>query len=169
MASTNHLVTGPFTVKFGSSVTLEDVSEISWDYSSDSTQPTTIDGRTYDIPTTTSASIEITLLGADIAVLSQIFPQYAVAAGGTMSTGETTDKAAFDCKAMSACGAVALSDDLEVIGCEYTTRLVNAKAKISSIDYEDNVVQTVTVTFTGNPSANEAVFQIYENGSLHSS
>jgi hypothetical protein len=161
------LVKGPFTIKYGANQ-LEDVSEISWDYSSDSSNPTTIDGRTFDIPTTTSASIDVTLLGADITALGLIFPSYLVAAGGKMSTGETTTYDAFDCKAMSACGSVALKDDLEVIGCETTTRLVNASAKISSIDYEDNVVQTVTVTFTGNPTAGQAVFQLYKNDSLTS-
>lgn len=161
-----HLVTGPFTVKFGG-VQLEDVSEISWDYSADSANPTTIDGRTYDIPTTTSASIDITLLGADIEVLCDIFPQYAVEAGGTMSTGETTTYKAFDCKAMSACGSIALNDDLEVIGCDTTTRLINARVKINSIDYEDNVVQTIQLHFTGEPAVNQAVFQMYKNGSLH--
>lgn len=159
------LVKGPFTLKYGS-VELQDVSEISWDYSSDSTQPTTIDGRTYDIPTTTSASVEVTLLGADIEALSLIFPQYAVSAGGQMSTGETTEYDAFDLKAMSACGSTALEEDLEIIGCDTTTRLVNAQAKISSIDYEDNVVQTVAITFTGMPQQNQGIIQMYKNGSL---
>lgn len=159
------LVKGPFTIKYGS-VELQDVSEISWDYSSDSTQPTTIDGRTYDIPTTTSASITVTLLGADIEALSLIFPQYAVASGGQLSTGETVSEDAFDLKAMSACGSTALEEDLEVIGCDTTTRLVNAQAKISSISYEDNVVQTVEVQFTGMPNQGEGIIQMYKNGSL---
>lgn len=159
------LVTGPFTIKYGS-VEIQDVSELSWDYSSDSTQPTTIDGRTFDIPTTTSASVTITILGADIAALSEIFPQYAVAAGGTMSTGEKTTYDAFDLKAMSACGSTALEEDLEIVGCDTTTRLVNARAKISSISYEDNVVQTVEVTFTGMPSQNQGIIQMYKNNSL---
>lgn len=159
------LVTGPFTIKFGN-VTLQDVSEISWDYSADSTQPTTIDGRTYDIPTTTTASMTVTLLGASVDVLNAIFPGYAVAAGGTMSTGETTTKAAFDLTASGACGATQLKDDVEVIGCEYTTRLVNASVRISSIDYEDNVIETFELTFTGTPEAGQGVIQMYENGSL---
>lgn len=159
------LNTGPFNLKFGS-IMLQDVSEIAWNYSSDSSQPTTIDGRTYDIPTTTSASIDVTLLGADIQALSLVFPQYAVVAGGKMSTGEIATEPAFDAKAMSACGAVALNEDLEIIGCDTTTRLVNASAKISAIDYEDNVVQTVTLTFTGQPEQGQAIFQMFKNGSL---
>ena len=159
------LLTGPFTVKYGQQ-TLEDVSEISWDYSVDSTQPTTIDGRTYDIPTTTSASVDITLLGADIAALGMIFPQYVVEAGSKLSTGETSEKKAFDLKAMSACGSTTLREDLEIIGCDITTRLVNASAKISSIDYEDNVIQTATITFTGTPDQGQGMIQLYENGSL---
>lgn len=159
------LVTGPFTIKYGAN-TLTDVSAITWNYSANSTQPTTIDGRTYDIPTTTSAAITITLLGASIDILSSIFPRYAVAAGGTMSTGETTTKAAFDLTAAGACGSTELKDDVEIIGCEITTRLVNASARISAIEYQDNVVQTVQVTFTGTPEQGEGVIQMYENGSL---
>ncbi len=157
---------GPYTVKYGA-VQFDDVTEISWDYSADTNEQTMIDGRTRTVPTTTSASVDVTLYAADIQVLSLIFPQYAVPAGGKMSTGEIADKAAFDALAMSACGSTALEDDLEIIGCNLTTRLVNARASISSIDYEDNVTQNVTVTFTGQPAAGEAVFQIYENGSLH--
>lgn len=157
---------GPYTVKYGS-IQMDDVTEVSWDYSADTNEQTTIDGRTLTVPTTTSASVDVTLYAADIQILSLIFPQYAVPAGGTMSTGEVTDKLAFDAKAMSACGATDLEDDLEIIGCGITTRLVNAKATISSIDYEDNVTQNVTITFTGQPRAGQAVFQMYENGSLH--
>ncbi len=157
---------GPYRVKYGS-VIFDDVTEVSWDYSSDTNEQTMIDGRTKTLPTTTSASVDVTLYAADIQTLSLIFPQYAVPAGGTMSTGETTDEAAFDAMAMSACGATELEEDLEIIGCKLTTRLVNAKATISSIDYEDNVTQNVTITFTGQPNAGEAVFQMYKTGSLH--
>lgn len=159
-------VIGPFSVRYGA-IQFDDVTELSWDYSSDSNEQTMIDGRTLTIPTTTSASVDVTLYAADIQTLSLIFPQFAVPAGGTMSTGEVTDKPAFDARAMSACGSTELEDDLEIIGCTVTTRLVNAKASISSIDYEDNVTQNVTITFTGQPNAGEAVFQMFENGSLH--
>lgn len=157
---------GPYSVRYGA-IQFDDVTEVSWDYSADSNEQTMIDGRTRTIPTTTSASIDVTLYAADIQTLSLIFPQFAVPAGGVMSTGETTDAAAFDALAMSACGSTELEDDLEVIGCNITTRLVNARATISSIDYEDNVTQNVTVTFTGQPAAGQAVFQMFENGSLH--
>lgn len=156
---------GPYKVKYGS-VIFEDVTEVSWDYSADTNEQTMIDGRTKTLPTTTSASVSVTLYAADIQTLSLIFPQYAVPAGGTMSTGEIATEAAFDALAMSACGAQNLEEDLEVIGCKLTTRLVNASATIDSIDYEDNVTQNVTVKFTGQPDAGQAVFQIYKNGTL---
>lgn len=158
---------GPYRVKYGS-VIFDDVTEVSWDYSADTNEQTMIDGRTKTIPTTTSASVDVTLYAADIQTLSLIFPQYAVPAGGTMSTGEVTERPAFDALAMSACGSQNLEEDLEIIGCKLTTRLVNAKATISSIDYEDSVTQNVTVTFTGNPAAGQAVFQMFETGTLKS-
>ena len=157
---------GPYRVKYGA-IIFDDVTEVSWDYSADTNEQTMIDGRTKTLPTTTSASVSVTLYAADIQTLSLIFPEYAVPAGGTMSTGETTDEPAFDAKAMSACGATDLPQDLEIIGCKLTTRLVNAKATIDSIDYEDNITQNVTVRFTGQPQAGEAVFQMYKTGSLH--
>ncbi len=159
------LNTGPFAIKFGT-VEIQDVSELSWDFSSDSSNPTTIAGKTYDLPTTTSMSLDVTILGADIPTLSAIFPEAAVAADGVMSTGETTTDPAFDFKSATACGTVRLQDDLEVIGCDTTTRLVDATAKIASIDYEDNIVQTVTVTFTGQSPEGVAIFQMFKNGSL---
>lgn len=156
---------GPYKVKYGSLI-FEDVTEVSWDYSADTNEQTMIDGRTKTLPTTTTASVDVTLYAADIQTLSVIFPQFAVPAGGTMSTGEVTEKAAFDALAMSACGQTELVEDLEIIGCKVTTRLVNAKATISSIDYEDNITQNVTITFTGDPKVGEAIFQMYENDSL---
>ena len=161
------LLKGPFTITFAGA-SIKDISELSWDYSSDETTPTTIDGRTYHIPTTTSASITITLLGADIAALGTIFPQYLVMPGEKMSTGETNsgETPAFDVLAMSACDSTALSGHLEVRGCDTTTRLVNAKARIDSLDYEDNVIQTVQVVFSGEPEAGQAVFQMYKNDTL---
>lgn len=157
--------TGPYRVKYGS-VIFDDVTEVSWDYSANTNEQTMIDGRTKTLPTTTTASVDVTLYAADIQTLSLVFPQFAVPAGGTMSTGEVTTEAAFDALAMSACGSMDLEEDLEIIGCKLTTRLVNAKATISSIDYEDNITQNVTLHFTGNPDAGQAVFQIYKNGSL---
>lgn len=159
------LNTGPYTVKYGA-ITFENVTEMSWDYSADTNEQTTVDGRTLRLPTTTSASIDITLYAADIQVLSLIFPQFAVVAGGRMSTGEITEKPAFDMRAMTACGSVDLKDDLEIIGCGVTTRLVDAVATISSIDYEDNVTQNVTITFSGQPAQGVGMIQMYENGSL---
>lgn len=156
---------GPYKIKYGS-VIFEDVTEVSWDYSADTNEQTMIDGRTKTLPTTTTASVSVTLYGADIQTLSLVFPQFAVPAGGTMSTGETATEPAFDALAMSACGQTTLVEDLEIIGCKLTTRLVNAKALIESIDYEDNITQNVTIQFTGEPKAGEAVFQIYPNDSL---
>lgn len=158
--------TGPYSVRYGA-IQFDDVTEVSWDYSVDENEQTMIDGRTRTLPTTTSASIDITLYGADIETLALLFPKYAKQPGDKMSTGEVTDKLAFDALAMSACGTEELTDDLEIRGCNITTRLVNAKASISSIDYEDNVTQNVTITFKGQANAGEAVFQMFENDSLH--
>ena len=160
------LVRGPFTLKYGST-TLSDVSEISWDYSPDETEITMIDGRTIKIPTSATASVEVTLAGADIAALSKILPAGAVTQNGNLTTGETANKAAFEIKGAGACSkSGTLKEDLDIIGCEYTTRLVDAEVALTSIDYEDNVVQTMTVTFTAAPDQGKALIQMFENGSI---
>ena len=156
---------GPYTVKYGA-VTFTDVTEVSWDYSANTNEQTLIDGRTLTLPTTTTASVSVTLYGADIKTLSLIFPQFAVTSGSQLSTGETLTKDAFDAKPMTACGAGETKDDLEIIGCKLTTRLVNARAIIDSIEYQDNITQNVTIRFIGEPDPGEAVFQIYPNGGI---
>lgn len=168
--------TGPFTLKYAGN-TIENVSELSFDFSADASEPTTIDGVTYHIPTTTSMSVSLTLLGPEIALLGQILgiDRVITPAGSTLSTGEEVSKNAFELKAVQACAGNDVSD-LEIIGCDQTYRLVDASVSIDSWDVEDNVLINCTVVFTGTPGSHRdpetgalkkhALLQIYENGSV---
>lgn len=170
------LQTGPFTLKYAGN-TIENVSELSFDFSADASEPTTIDGVTYRIPTTTSMSVSLTLLGPEIMLLGQILgiDNVITPAGQKLSTGETVTANAFELKAVQACANNDLND-LEIIGCEQTYRLVDASVSIDSWDVEDNVLINCTVVFTGTPGTHvdpdtgetkrHALFQLYKNGSI---
>jgi len=173
-------VTGPFTLYYGAvdaDHQVVEVTEVSFDYSADSTQPTTIDGRTFDIPTTTSLSATVTLLGATPEMLGKIFPLKKKVLGEQVSTGETvtateTDEnpVVLDLTTITAC-ETSTPLDLILVGCDTTYRINDCTPKIDSIDIEDNVLVNVSVIFTSVPQIQEdgtvpASLQIYPTGSL---
>ena len=80
-------VKGPFIVKWGNN-TLSNVQDYSFDYSVDSSDYTTLDGKKVTFDGAVSASASIQLLRSDVAALATVLPQYFVPQGGTMSTGE---------------------------------------------------------------------------------
>lgn len=158
------LVKGPFTIKWGNN-TLLDVSELGFNYDVATNDYETLDGRTYTIDGAITASVDLTLLASDVSALATIFPQYFVAAGGTLSTGETVDAqsdGAIDIVAAS-CDTTSSNYDLEITSCNgEVTRLVNAKTSLSAIDFADNAVRTVQVTFRGEPGTGEAAVQFFQ-------
>lgn len=166
------LVKGPFTIIWRSEdgdasgdTTITDVSEISFEYDVDSNDYSTVDGRTYTIDGAITASVELTLLASDIPTLSAIFPQYYKAQGETLSTGETVEceEGAIDIVAAS-CETKETLRNLDIISCTgQITRLVNAKSSLSSQDFEDNSLRTVTVTFRGQPASGQAAVQFLCN------
>ena len=181
------ILTGPFSLKYGD-VNIDNVTEVSFDYSADSSQPTTIDGRTLDIPTSTQLSASVSILGADTTILSALFGSaWTVLNGARMSTGETytapaaqggaAQVPAIDMKALSACGSTTNKENLELIGCGYTYRLVDATVKLDSLEINDNVTVDVTLVFTSQPDSytdaqdgnklkQHALLQIFPTGTL---
>lgn len=161
------LVKGPFTLKWGSN-TLTNVKEISTNYDVESSDFKTLDGRTFKIEGAHSASVEVTLLESDVAAIRTILPQYYVAKNAKLSTGETVnnDAGAIDIVAAK-CDTTTTSYDLEIVSCNgQVTRLVNARSALSSTEFEDNVVRTVTITFTAEPKAGQAALQFFGDGHL---
>lgn len=161
------LIKGPFSIKWGNNPIL-DVSEVSFNYDQATNDYTTIDGRTITTEGAITASIELTLLSSDVAALQTIFPQYYVAKGGTMSTGETVtaDEGAIDIVAAS-CDTTDTKYPLDIISCAGAiTRLVNAKTRLSNVELADNSIRTVTVTFTGEPEQGEGIIQFFQQGGL---
>lgn len=170
------VITGPFKLEYAG-LAINNVSEVSFDYSADSSQPTTIDGRTFDIPTTTSISVTATIIGADTEILGQIFPSKLKTAGQVVSTGETVtatdnhpDPKVIDLTSVTACDSQD-KFDLTLTGCDTVYRVNDCTVKIDSLEIEDNVLVNVSLIFTGSPDVNEdgtvpALLQIFPIGTL---
>ena len=157
------LVKGPFSIKWGNNPIL-DVSEIAFNYDVATNDYETVDGRTYTIDGAITASIELTLLSSDVEALSTILPQYYVAEGEKMSTGETAPEGgAIDIVAAS-CDTTNTNYDLDIISCAgEVTRLVNARTSLSTVEIADNSLRTVTITFRGEPEQGEGIVQFFAN------
>jgi hypothetical protein len=159
------LVKGPFTFKWGAN-TLNNVSDISVDYTVDTSDTSTLDGNKYTVQTGMSATVTLTLLDNDIASLATILPQYYVAKGDELSTGETVtqDQGAIDVTAAS-CTTSDVYNQLDVYACgtnAQVLRLVNCRTQIDSIDIGDGL-RTVAVMFIGEPTTGEAVVQFLQD------
>lgn len=162
------LVKGPFVVKWGSN-TLTNVQDYSFNYNVDSNDYTTLDGRKTTLEGAISADVSIQLLRSDVASLAVVLPQYFVAMGGTMSTGETVANAtgAIDVVAAS-CNTTPVYNNLDVISCgtdATVVRLVNARTTIDSIDLQDSTVLTFTVKFVGEPAQGDGAVQVFTSAS----
>ena len=155
------LVKGPFNFKWGASQ-LNNVSDISVDYAVETSDTTTLDGRTYSVQTGMTATVTITLLDNDVASLATILPQYYVAQGQKLSTGETvTDVAGVVDVVAASCSTSEVYSDLDIIACgtnAQVLRLVNARTQIDSVDIGDGL-RTVAVMFIGEPATGEGVIQ----------
>lgn len=157
------LVKGPFKFRWGDNA-LNNVSEISVDYTVDTSDTTTLDGNSHTVQTGMSASVTFTLLENDIPALAVVLPQYFVNTGGTLSTGETvtSEDGAIDIVAAS-CSSTEIHNPLDVYACgpvsdTQVMRLVNAKTQIDSIDFGDGL-RTVAIQFIGEPQNGQAVAQ----------
>lgn len=159
------LVKGPFNFKWGAN-TLANVSEASFDFTVDTNDTTTLDGNKYIIQTGMGASITMTLLDNDIASLATVLPQFYVASGGVLSTGETVGQAqgAIDIKAAS-CTTSDVYNQLDIYACgtnAQVLRLPRCRTQVDSIDVADGL-RTVSVQFIGEPLAGKAVAQFLQD------
>lgn len=164
------LVKGPFSIKWGNNPIL-DVSEIGFNYDVNTNDYSTIDGRTYQIEGAITASVELTLLSSDVESLRTILPQYYVETGEKMSTGETVidENGAIDIVAAS-CDITTTNQDLEITSCNgQVTRLVKARTSLSSQEFADNALRTVTITFVGEPEQGEGIVQFFSEGGISES
>lgn len=163
------LVKGPFDLQWGNN-TLVDVSEISLDYEQDSNDYTTVDNRRYTVDGAINASVTLTFLASDVSSLAAVLPQYHVANGQQLSSGETVTgvNGAIDVAAAS-CDSDPVYNDLDIIACGTNAqvfRLKNARTKIDSMEFADNAVRTVTVAFIGEPEAGVGNIQFFAENDI---
>ncbi len=155
------LVKGPFDFVWGDN-NLNNVSEISVDYEVESSDTSTLDGNKYTVETGMSAMVTMTLLENDIASLAMVLPQYYVADGEELSTGETVANPAGAIDIVAAtCDTSDVFNQLDIYACgsnAQVLRLVNARTQIDSIDIGDGL-RTVAVKFIGEPSSGQGVVQ----------
>lgn len=159
------LVKGPFNFKWGANQ-LNNVSEVSFDYTVETSDTTTLDGNRFTVQTGMSATVTLTLLDNDIASLATVLPQYYVPMGGTLSTGQivTNPQGAIDIAAAS-CSTSDVYNQLDIYACgtnAQVLRLVNARTQVDSIDLADGL-RTVAVQFIGEPQSGAAVVQFLQD------
>lgn len=162
------IIRGPFTLKWGDN-TIQDVEEIDLEHEVDSEDYDTVQGKTLTIDGAYKVAATLTLLSTDIASLAAIMPQYFVANGGVLSTGETVNNAngAIDIKAAS-CNQSNILNDLDIISCAnpaQVMRIVNCRTRIEDVDI-DNKIQKVMVRFIGESLGTEATLQFFRQGSI---
>lgn len=142
------LVKGPFNFKWGTQE-LHNISEISVDYTVDTSDTTTLDGNKFSIQTGVGMTVTLTLLDNDVASLATILPQY-----------YDSDNGMIDIAAAS-CDTGEFYDDLEITACgtdQQVLRLMNARTQVDSIDIGDGM-RTVAIMFVGEPASGQSVVQ----------
>jgi len=111
--------------------------------------------------------ITLTLLRTDIPALAAVLPQYYVAQGETLSTGETVDSSVGAIDVVPNCEDET-RNNLDVTSCGdpgQTMRLVNARTRISGIDNPDKL-RTVMVEFVGEAEGGTAAVQFFVAGGI---
>lgn len=159
-------VKGPFDLEWGNN-TLADVGEIDVDWDQDTESFNTVQHNRFEVDGGLLVKVTITLLATDIAALAAVLPQFFVAQGGTMSTGDSVD---------SSVGAIDLAancdeethNDLDITSCGdpgQTMRIVNARTRVNSVDNTDKL-RSVMVEFIGEPAGGQGAVQFFLAGGI---
>ena len=171
-------VRGPFTVAWGTNPLVQ-VGDVTLNYDQATNDYETVEGQTFTIEGAITTSADIQFLASDVAALRVFLPQYYVAPGGTMSTGETVSdesgsEGAIDIVAAQ-CDASDTTYPLTITSCNgEVVRIPNCKTAISSVELDNNVLRTVTLTFRSVPAYDEdgkpaGSLQFYQEGMLEES
>jgi hypothetical protein len=163
------LVRGPWDITWGGN-TLTNIEEIEVEYERDSEDYTTVQHQTYELDGPIKSAVTLTFLASDVPALAAALPQFHVANGEIMSTGETVNNAdgAIDVAAAS-CDESPVYHDLDIVGCAnpgQVFRLVNARSVLDSIEFDDKI-RKVMVKFIGEPATGEANVQFFKEGTIN--
>lgn len=161
------LIPGPFEFKIGVDV-LTDIESIDLNYDVASTDYDTVQGKRRTAFGTHKVEVTITLLDNDIPALAVALPQYFVANGGTLSTGETVNDAqgAIDL-VPGGCDVGSETNDLVITSCGNpgnVLRIPDCISQISGIEFDGANVRKVAVTFIG--QSDDATVQFFQEGAV---
>jgi hypothetical protein len=160
------LVKGPWELEWGANPIVQ-VEEIEVDFTVDSEDYTTVQHQTYELDGSVKASVMLTLLATDITALAVVLPDYFVAMGGTMSSGETVEDEDGAIDYVATCDTPT-NNDLDISSCAdpaQVFRIKNARTKIDSISFDDKV-RKVVVKFVGEAEPGDATIQFFPAGGL---
>lgn len=163
------LVRGPQELSWGNN-TLSGIEEIDVEYEQDSEDYQTLQGNTYELDGPMKVTATITLLDTDVASLAVLLPQYFVANGSQLSTGETVTSTdgAIDVRA-AACDEDLVFNDLDIKSCNdprQVLRLVNVRTKVDGIEV-DNKIRKVMIKFVGEAPSGSGVMQFFTEGGIN--
>lgn len=143
---------GPFTVKWGSNV-IQDIEEIAFDYTVNSSDLDTVQGVSYNVRGTIQVAVTVTLLSTDITALAALLPQYYVPTGDTLANGQVVANAtgAIDIVAAE-CGSTQVANALIVEDCtgndDGRLTVWATTTDVDSVEFTDNV-RKVMIAFRG--------------------
>lgn len=159
------LVKGPYEVKYGVDV-LAGIEELSLDYEVNTEDYDTVQGRSYTVTTSHRVAVSMTFLETDVASLAVVLPQYFVANGGTLSSGETVNNAdgAIDI-VPGTCESSPTRTDVVITSCNgHVLRIPDAVTEIESVELD--AVRKVVVRFRGEADADVATIQLFAQGAV---
>lgn len=160
------IIKGPFDLQYGAN-TLADVESIDFSYDVDSDDKTTVQGRSRTLYGAHKVSVTVKFLQSDVPSLAVALPQYHVANGGTLSTGETvTDPDGAIDLVPGGCDAASTQASLIISSCGSDgeiLRVLDCATEIAGIDMDEKN-RTVDVSFTG--FSEDATIQMFKKGAI---
>lgn len=155
------IIKGPFDFKLGANV-LADIESVKFDYKVETDDKKTVQGHTRRVYGTHMVTVTATFLYSDIASLAVVLPQYFVANGGVLSSGETvTDPVGAIDVVPGGCAAGATKTDLIITSCGTggeVLRVMSCVTEIAGISIDEKD-RTVDVEFTG--QSDKATIQMF--------
>jgi hypothetical protein len=160
------IVKGPFDLQYGLN-TLAEIENIDFSYDVDSDDKKTVQGHSKTIYGAHKVSVKAKFLETDIPSLAVVLPQYHVAMGDTLSSGETVTDAdgAIDL-VPGGCAAGSTTADLIINSCGtdgQVLRVMECGTEFTGVDMDEKS-RSIEVTFTGFSDA--ATIQLFKKGAI---
>lgn len=155
-------VKGPHSIKYGNS-TISDVEELDIEWNTDSNDYDTVQGNKYIYDTSQNVTVTLTLLANDTAALQVLLPQYYVASGSPLSTGENAGVGGAIDVVPTGCVSLGNLKHLTITSCDETgtnhyLRIPDGTTRIDGAEFDGSGARKIMVQFRGEGTT---VGQIY--------